>query len=277
MASAWGFFLMPACAMVTGAVVASTSAKSAPDDGALVRDFMVILGILLLLVFGIGRLEFVRMRTDPQFRLQTQLAAHPVYAALKRSPEDQKALHDFLMGQSAQGKSLPEAFLQARPLLTKLATERLGEADQDAVIGWGQLTVDTLKELANRDPMLCYQAMALQPLDARTLADGFSPGNTQVFEQAVIDVYASHEKAKRQREEGVHVDFNTAAREYAAIKEGIANRFGEPVAKLLSKKAFPSEPEQPAAQLCAARIAQLDAFLDRSPAMARSLIGAVLR
>lgn len=276
-AGAWGMLLMPGCAVLAGAVVASTRLKETPDDGALVRHFMVVFGVILLILLGLGRQDFVRMRTDPQFRLQTQFSAHPVYAALGRSPQDQKTLHDFLIRQTAQGKTLPEAFLQARPLLDKLATERLGWADQKAVLGWGQVTVDTMRELAERDPELCYKAMGHQAFEAQTLAQAFSTGNTAAFEQAVIDVYTSANAQLGPHTEEEHVDFNAAQLEYRVVMAPIANRYGQPVAKALSTKTFPAEPEQPAAQLCAARIAQLEAILDRPPAMAKSLIDGVLR
>jgi hypothetical protein len=275
MAGAWGMLLMPMCATVAGAVVASTGRKESLDDGDLVRDFMVVFGVALLIVLGIGRQDFVRMRTDPEFRLQTQLSAHPVYAALGRTPQDQKVLHDFLILQTAQGKTLPEAFLQARPLLDKLATERLGWADQKAVLGWGQVTVDTLKELALRDPMLCYQAIGHQAFEAQTLAQAFTADNTKAFEQAVVDIYVSANYGWRPQEDPI--DFNTVGLEYYSIKQRIANRYGQPVAEALSTKTFPAQPEQPATQLCTARIAQLEAFLDRPPAMAKRLLDGVLR
>lgn len=277
MAGAWGMLLVPMCATVAGAVLAFTSRKESLDDGDLVRDFMVVFGVALLIVMGIGRQDFVRMRTDPEFRLQTQISAHPVYAALARTRDDQKVLHNFLLLQTAQGKTLPEAFLQARPLLDKLVTERLGWADQKAVLGWGQVTVDTLKELAALDPMLCYQAIGHQPFEAQTLTQAFTTGNTQAFEQAVVDVYGSVNYQYGSHTEEDHVDINTVQLEYRSIMERIANRYGQPVAKALSTKTFPAEPEQPATQLCAARIVQLEAILDRPPAMAKRLIDAVLR
>ena len=200
-----------------------------------------------------------------------------MYAALKlTAPDDHKALHEFLEGQMSQGLALPEAFVQARPLLTRLANERMGFADQKTRIQWGQVTVDTLRELQSRDPELCYRVMSSQSLDPQTLASAFSVGNANAFQQAVVSVYESADKGMRhERTPGDQpADFNEAARAFSAIR---AQQFGQPVSRQVSSKKLPEQPSEPAEQLCAARIAQLDAMLARPQGMAAMLVDSILR
>src|SRR4029077_10486953 len=114
----------------------------------LLRSFLLVLVISMALMWSVGRTNVVRMRLDPQFHLQTQLEANPVYSTLARlAPGDARSLREFLNAQVSRGATLTEAFLQARPMLTQSATERLGFADQSSKLIWGQLVVDTLDEL----------------------------------------------------------------------------------------------------------------------------------
>lgn len=275
------FLIVPFCACIAGFFVWLLTRRQTVDDGILLRDFLLILTTLIAVVVGAGRTDAMRMRFDPQFRAQTELDAHPVYATLKRlNPDDFKELDHFLALQRPLEKSLPEAFLQARPLLTRLATNRSGFADQKSRVSWGQVTVDTLKELQDRDPLLCYRQLSSQPLDRQTLAEAFSAENSNAFQQSIIEIYESaHERMnyKPSPTDETPVEFNDAAREYHAIMDIITERFGKPVAEQLNKKKFPEQPVEPAEQMCAARIFQLEAMLERSQSMASRLIDSVLR
>lgn len=271
---------MPACAALSGLFLWATAGEEPKEDQELFRGFLWPLAAFMLLYWGTVNTDGVRMYTDPQFRLQTELDAHPVYATLKRTaPDDHKALHEFLATQVSQGMTLPEAFLQARSMLTRMTNERIGFTDQKTRIQWGRITVDTLRELQVRDPMLCYHALSSQPLDSQTLASAFSVGNTDAFQQAVVSVYESAGKGMRhERTPGDKpVEFNDAAREFSVISDMLARQFGRPVSRQISRKDFPEQAPEAAEQLCAARIAQLDAMLERPQGMAAMLIDSILR
>lgn len=120
------FLTPPLCASVAGAVVWASNRTQTLEDSSLIRQFLLILTICFGLAWGISRTDTARMHLDPQLRLQTQLDAHPVYAAIKQWGSNQKALHEFLTAQVAQGKTLDEAFVQARGLLTDRARDQLG-------------------------------------------------------------------------------------------------------------------------------------------------------
>lgn len=270
-------FFVPGCAALAGFVLWASSRNHVLEDGELLRSFLILLFVCLALVGGASQTSAARMYLDPHFRLLTELDAHPVYAAIKRvSPDDHRALHAFLMAQMSRGATLPEAFLQARPLLTRLTNDRLGFTDQKSRILWGRVTADSFSELQDNDPMLCYQVLSLQPLDRLPT---FSADNTKAFQQALIKVYdASSEERRKVWQSDEHpVGFNDAAIEYRTIKDDIAQQYGKPVAERLDKRIAPDLPSELAEQMCGARTMQLEAMLERSQAMASRLIDSVLR
>ncbi|OYY74891.1 MAG: hypothetical protein B7Y40_02760 [Gammaproteobacteria bacterium 28-57-27] len=276
------YLLIPVCATFAGFIVWAINRGQSLDDGTLIRDFLIILAISLLLVGGAGTTDTVRLYLDPQFRLQTEMDAHPVYSTIKRvSPDDHTKLDTFLAVQMSHGDTLAEAFLQARPLLTQLTNQRSGWADQKTKLAWGRVSVDSLKELQAIDPMLCYRTLSTQPPSQQELAHAFSADNTTAFQQAVVKVYESSVLGisnKRSPDDEAPVEFNAAAREFYAIREAVAQRYGKPVAELATnKKAFPATPTQPPEKMCAARIFQLEAMLERPQAMAARLIDSLLR
>jgi len=275
------YLLIPICATLAGLILWAINREQLLDDGVLIRDFLIILAISLLLLGGAGTTDTARLYLDPQFRLQTEMNAHPVYSTIKRvAPDDHKQLDTFLALQMSHGDTLAEAFLQARPLLTKLTNDRLGWVDQKTKLVWGRVSVDTLKELQAIDPMLCYRALSTQPPSQQELAHAFSADNTTAFQQTVVNVYESAALgiSNKYPPDDKPIEFNAAAREFYAIREVVAQRYGKPIAELATnKKAFPATPTQPPEKMCAARIYQLEAMLERPQAMAARLIDSILR
>jgi hypothetical protein len=276
------YLLIPLCATFAGLIVWVINRGQSLEDGILIRDFLIILAISLLLVGGAGTTDTARLYLDPQFRLLTEMNAHPIYATIKRvSPDEHRELDTFLALQMSHGDTLAEAFLQARPLLTQLTNHRSGWADQKTKLVWGQVTVDSLKELQAIDPMLCYRALSTQPPSQQELAHAFNADNTRAFQQAVVRVYESSVLGisnKRSPDDESPVEFNAAAREFSAVREAVAQRYDKPIAELATnKKAFPATPTQPPEEMCAARIFQLEMMLERPQAMAARLIDSILR
>lgn len=275
------YLLIPICATLTGLIVWAINRGQSLDDGTLIRDFLIILAISLLLVGGVGTTDTARLYLDPQFRLQTEMDAHPVYSTIKRvAPDDHKELDTFLALQMSHGDTLSEAFLQARPLLTKLTKHRLGWADQKTKLVWGRVSIDSLKELQAIDPMLCYRALSAEPPSQQELAHAFSADNTTAFQQAIVEVYESAALgiSNKYPPDDKPVEFHAAALEFYAIREVVAKRYGKPVAELATnKKAFPAAPTESPEKMCAARIFQLEAMLERPQAMAARLIDSLLR
>lgn len=279
-AQLFDLLLMPVCAMVTGLLVWLLSGAGEEDDQRLFRHFVMIMGVCLLVAWKSSQTDAARMVLEPAFRLQKMLEAQPVYATLQAvAPDSGKLLHDFVVSRMAEGSSLPEAFLLARPLLTGMTNQRMGFASQKPRIAWAQVALDSLRELQSTDAAACYRLIAGQPLDAPVLLHGFSAANSAAFAQGVVTVFAAADRGIRDERapDDVPVTFNDGAREYHLIMEDIARKYGNPVAKALSTKQFPAEPLVPAEQLCAARITQLDAMLGRPQGMAALLVDSILR
>ena len=271
----FGLLFMPLCATAAGLVLWFSSGEEELEDERLVREFSLIFAIAMLVLWQGGKTHTARLYLDPLYRIQTELDANPVYNAVKVLPSDHKLLHDFLVLRMAQEVPLSEALQQARPLLTGLVTQRLGFADQTSHVIWARVVRDSLSELQAVNPQQCYRMMRGQWQGA-----GFSAANQAVFQQAVLAVFESAIRGiNNERTPGEQsITFEQAAREFHVIHDGIEQQFGEDVERKLARKQFAAEasPEEQV-QLCAARIAQLDAMLQRPQAMASRLLDSVLR
>lgn len=275
------FLLMPpVCAMFSGAVVWATNRKHSLDDNSLIRQFLLLLAIGFAIAWGVSQTTAARLRLDPQYKLQTELDAHPVYAVIQRTaPDDHKRLVTFLAGRLSQGRTLGEAFVEARALLTEMARQRLGWADHKTTLSWARVTTETLRELQAQDPALCYRTRSARVPGQPAMDADFSAANTAAFQQAIVELYESaYRGLSHQHPPGDKpVDFNDAAREFRAVSDSIGQRYGEPMGKLLSKKVFTDPAPEPPQQVCAAMIFQLEAMQARPPAMAARLIDSILR
>lgn len=272
--------LVPLSAPLAGLSVWLASRREVLEDGDLLRRFLILLGAWMLLIWGVSHMDSVRFYIDPVFRISTQLAQHPVFATIDRlSPSDAARLKPFVGEQLMQGVSVTETFLRARPLLSNMATERLGFADQKTRLAWGQSTLDTLRELQAIDPAACYRTIATKGADPTTPWNAFSQHNTEAFQRAVVAVYESanegmsHTSTRREP----RPDIDLARREYSAIDEDIIRRFGKPMAKQLTKTRLAQARTEPSADICSARIFQLEEVLKRPQPLAATLVDAVLR
>jgi len=256
------------------------------EDGALLGQFIIVL------IFGIGlayatlQRPTVQRLLDPELRLRADIEADPIYKALAHvGPEYAAEFRAVLVRERASAATLPEARLQARPMLTALATARLGFADQAARIAWGQATVDTLRELQAVSSGECYAAVSGQALNRATIAHGLSAHNDAEFEAAVIPVLLQSPGLERPgesltggRSRGDRpADFNATMLEYQRIQDDVAQRYGSEVGALLTGKRFPRSPPMAADTVCSARIYQLERMLQQPKATAALLIDSALR
>ena len=273
-------FALPLGALVAGVVVGIVHRGEALEDGTLLRNFLVVLLIALVALYGVSRTQAVRSRLYPELVALSQIDTHPLYATLLReAPSDAARLRAVLVAERASGASLDGALRQARPLLTTMATERLGFADQSTHIVWGQVTVETLQELKVRDPDACYAALSGHDLDRATLAEGLSAQNTGEFQQAVIQLYESASRGMRHERpvDETPADFNKTALEFRAIIEAMSQRFSPATGEFFDRKRLPQASGGRARELCEARIYELQSMLLRPKATAALLIDSVLR
>ena len=270
------FLLLPAfSAAIAGTVIWTTNRGQVLDDNSLIRHFILWFAICTALAWGLSKTDAVRLRIDPQYRLQTEVDAHPVYAAIKRfGRDDHPRLHNFLATQISQGKTLSDAFLAARPLLEDMVGYHVNFAGQKTFFNWANVQIETLRELQAKDPVLCFRALSAKPVPPLPLAQPFSAENTRAFHQSVVEVYEAKDRDNgRERVQGDKgPDFNEVALEYRTIMETVTQRFGEPMAKQLSGWGLANAPTEPPDRVCAAKIFQLQAMQARPPAMASHLL-----
>ena len=271
----------PACAVASALVVGVIHRNDELEDGALLLRFIVVLAIGIGLLYTTMQRPSVQLRLHPELQLQAEIEADPIYKALAYiGPEDVARFRAVLTTERATSATLPEARLQARSMLMALGTARLGFADQATKIAWGQMTVDTLRELTARSPEECYAALSGQALDRETLAHGFSAQNSAAFEAAVLQVLLESPgigPSPVRRGADLGADFNATMREYAGIQDEVAHVFSPEVSALLTNKRFPQSPPMSADTVCAARIYQLEAMLRRPQATAALLVDSALR
>jgi hypothetical protein len=269
----------PACAVASALVVGVIHRHDELEDGALLRQFIVVLVIGVGLLYTTMQRPSVQLRLNPELRLQADIEADPIYKTLADvGPEYAARFRAVLATEQVTSATLPQARLQARSMLSALATERLGFADQATHIAWGQVTLDTFRELKARSPEQCFAALSGQALDRETLAHGFSAQNTAAFEAAALQVLESSGKGLRRDRGGDRpADFNATMREYRGIQDQVAQDFGPEVSTLLTNKRFPQSPPMSADTVCAARIYQLEAMLKQPKATAALLIDSALR
>ena len=231
--------------------------------------------VAMVMAFGVAAYSLVGV-----LRILLGAQEKPESALAYIGPEDAARFRAVLTTERATSATLPEARLQTRSMLMALGTARLGFADQETKIAWGQMTVDTLRELTARSPEECYAALSGQALDRETLAHGFSAQNSAAFEAAVLQVLLESPgigPSPVRRGADRRADFNATMREYAGIQDEVAHIFSPEVSALLTNKRFPQSPPMSADTVCAARIYQLEAMLKRPQATAALLVDSALR
>jgi hypothetical protein len=276
----FGVLLFPLCALVAGGLAWVLHRREAAEDGSLYWGFMVPFVLLVVVFQGLGKTDTVRLKTDPVFRLQAELNAHPVYAALKQYlPDEYAHLDKALMADGVSGVSVPAMFLVARPWLAQVGTKRLGWADAQTRAAWAQITVDTLAELRGRSPDACFQAIAQTPEGVKVLSQGLSAANTKTFEATFVALIKSADQGIRNtaRPAESAVSFDDAAKEWRAIMTAVTEEFGPEVTDVVAKKAFRDTPPELQSQVCAARIKQLGLILDQTVPMAGRLVDSAMR
>jgi hypothetical protein len=270
---------LPICSIPTALIVWLLHRDEQAEDSKLIRDFVVFLCLFVFAFWQVTKSHSVRMRLDPEYRIQVQIEANPVYQSLKGMESEASTLNAKLSDAMHKGKSIQDALLLARPWLRNEITHYSGFADQKTRLKWARLYVDTLKELQNINSMSCYQEIGQRDLDEEILMRGFSNENTQAFQQAVVDIHRSairgmgHDYPKDERP----ADFNATALENNTINKDIEEKFGADIVDIIRRHHF-SDPEPNAPQrICAARIYQLESMLERPQATAALLVDSALR
>lgn len=274
----FGILLFPICGVLAGSVTWLFLRGEHTDDASLFRSFMVAFCLAVVLIYGLGKTDKLRVKLDPVFKLQTELDAHPVYSAMKKYAQTEHAeLHKALMVDGLNGSSVPAMFVTARPLLASLGTQRMGFADAANRIAWAQMYVDTLVELRERSPEDCFLVLAKRPEASKILATGLSEANTRAFQRVFVGLLQSSYEGMGQHAARSGVEFNDAARQWRLLMDSLRERYGATTVELLSRKQFSSAAPDSHAVVCSARIAQISLLLQQQEAMAGILVDSALR
>lgn len=269
----------PLAASLAGIIVWVLHRRESLEDGALVRSFLFLLTLVAMAMYATVSSDSMRRRIDPQFRIASEIDAHPLYETFKRlSPDEAKQLNQLLSEDMQRGATLSVAMLRARGWLTAAGNDRIGFTDQATRLHWGRVTVDSLKELRSHDPVSCQRMIAGHPIEPQALQQAFSEENTRAFHTALIAVYEAADKGMRH--ELPHepaADFNATALEFRTIKEELASQFGSDIASRISSRDRREWAAAVPEKLCAARVAQLEAMLTRPKATAALLVDSALR
>jgi len=275
-----GTLYFPSCAIVAGAAAWALNRGEEAGDGRLFRSFMVSFVIAAVALLGLSKTDAARKKIDPVFKLQTELDAHPIYAALKEaSPDDHAALHKALMVDGSKGMSVPAMFVLARPWLVQMGTKRMGWADAETRVAWAQVSVDTLIELRQRSPEVCFQAIANLPEGNLALTQGLSAANSKAFEQTFVDLLKASIRGmagKAVRSEPA-VEFNEAGKQWQMIMDSVKGEYGDVVTEIVRHRTFSATPPQLQNQVCLARIRQLSLMLGQPAPMAARLVDSAMR
>ncbi len=275
------FLLVPGvCAMLAGTVVWASNRNTVLDDGSLIRHFVCVLTVCLLIAWGLTQTTTFRLRTDPGFKMQTELAADPLYQAVKEhAPDDEKKLIAFLAIQISQGQTLKEALAQARPLLSEWMLYRVAFADQKTVLRWAQVSIDALKELRDKDPALCVNALLPLPMQQHPGSVPFSAANASAFRAAVIDIYASANRTMRHVASPTDLPetLEDMQREYRVIADLVQQRFGLKFGEGTAKATVAQLTSASPAHVCNAFIFRLEVMQALPQPIAAGLLRGTLR
>lgn len=273
--------MLPVCAVVAGIVVGIANRGQSPEDGSLVRQFLLFLAISAAAIWGISRLPSIQSRFDPRIKVETEvkalISANPAYEAIQKyAPSDAAKVDAALAKEVAGGASLADAFVRIRPLYATLVRERLGFVDQATAVTWAHVMRGLLQQMKAADPQKCLRVLypepgAPHPLSEPVLGDA----SAAAFGQAVADVYASasagmsHGTARTDP----RVEQPALQAEYRLVLEQAKGEFGDDAGRTKDRQWREANP----AVYCDIVMRKIQLMLQRQPAMAGSLLREYLR
>jgi len=269
--------LLPVCAVIAGVVVGVSNRGQSPEDGSLVRQFLLFLAIFAAATWGISRLPSVQLRINPEVKLQEQLHANIAYQAIEKyAPSDLVTVQAALGKEAAGGVSVAEAFVRIRPVFAALTRERLGFADQATALMWTHVQREVLQQMKTSDPLQCVRTLHPVPGTPHPLSQPvLSETGDAAFLKAVADVYASASEGMRHDlvRKDPHVELQALQMEYRRVMDQMQGEFGEDAGRTKDSAWREAHP----ALYCDMVLRKTQLILQREPAMAGSLLRAYWR
>lgn len=194
----WWFSLFPwlvgPCAALAGVVTWMLTSGRKPDEGELVKDFVVALAMFLMVSFALTRTEFIRSRYDEGYQARLAYMKMPVHVALRAHRPDEWKTMEAAAVQAFDALVPPKLVLeQARKNYLGLARRMIGTAQGGAVLAYGEALVPVLDQLRASDPARCVR-LAWPQVPAEPFDPGprLSPPVNLAYEQAVARLVAEN-------------------------------------------------------------------------------------
>lgn len=274
-------FILPVCAVLGGLVTWWMTRGEDPDDGALVRHFVVSTGMFVLLSAAVPRTDWFQDRFDPERLADKALATLPAHAALQKAkPWEWQRLQPQLAEAARAQVPIPEILATARVAHLRLARHFLPWAPGSATLRYANALLPALQELQRTDAQACVRLAwpaAGGPFDVEGRVSAPIARELQLAIAEVLarsdQEYGAGERFRREDPASQLVDLGELQRAYAALRQELEGRHGDIVGKLHTRAIGTLPPDR----ACAATIDLLTRSLQHSPPMARGLLGNMLR
>lgn len=270
----------PACAVVTGGITWALTRGERPDDGVLLRHFLVVFAMVLMASYAAVSTDAVKDRLDPSLRQRRELLAMPMQLAVQEHfPYEWATYEKEAQPRLAAGMSARQVQAALWPKYVAKVRQLLPFSAPPAPRGYAAGLLVALQELQARDPAACirlaWPAAPGGPVDPSAV---LSPEALAAYQSGVLGVMQLNSLSVSPRKAQVPRDWNKHRLEdlqaaYRGIEEAMAPRYGDAVAKLRTPAVAQLDP----ATACAATIELLGRAQQLPPGLSDWLLMGLLR
>jgi hypothetical protein len=273
--------ILPVCAGLGGAVTWWLTRREQPEDGTLVKHFVVATAMFLVASTALVRAEWVQDRYDPVRKANKALATLPAHVAMAAGkPAEYVQLEAEFAAAARAQVPIPNILAAARIAHMRLARQYLPWAPGRTTLRYARAVLPALQELRVADPAACVRlawplAGGAFDLDGRVsepVARELQEAMGEILSRADLQ-HGAAERLRRDDPASQHYDLGELQLTYAGLRTELEQRHGDLVGKLHT----PAITELPPGRACAATIDLFSGALRQKPAIARGLLGNMLR
>jgi len=253
--------------------------RQRPQDGELVRHFLVVMAMLSLVAAGFLSSDWVARKLDPSIEARERFQAMPVHVALRQHmPFEWERIEKAAEADLQARIPLVVVTAESRKLYPVLARRLLPFGERDAALAYAEAVLPVLQELRAVDPALCvgfaWPKAAAKPFDlnAHLAADTAAAYEAAVARLVTMNELATPKPPPSFAPPGSN-QLQDMQQAYRAIREAMEPRYGEAVQQLHTNAVGTLDPKL----ACGATIELLSRALQEKPAVARSLTTELLR
>lgn len=269
-------FILPACAALGGLVTWALTRGEKPEDGVLLRTFLVSTLMFVLVSVAVPRTEWFRDRYDPLTKARKVLHAHPVNAALRdHKAWEWKEIDEAMAAAAVQGIPPAQILAPMRVRHMALARKYMPWAPGVTVNRQGEALLAAMQELRAAQPELCVRLAwprAGAPFD---VVPHLSPATAAAYEAALAEIVAradlshgAHERYVQQNPDNAGVGVNELQAGFVPVREKLQAVHGDIVRKLWTPEVVGIEP----GAACDMSIALYAETLAQEPRLSHSLL-----